>query len=173
MKKRITSLALALLIICSVFSLAACSDNQGTDSTTAPAADNITTTVNNTTTQATVETMTLVIGTETPVTYSVDLGKVEITDGLMSVLEYLKTTENLEYTSDDTGYGAFLTKVGALEQKDNSYIYLYTSVEKDMDVSQYATSVDFEGKTLTSSGVGASEMTVEDGCIIYVGTVTF
>lgn len=160
MKKRITSLALALLIICSLFSLAACSDNQGTDSTT-------------TTTAAQVETMTLVIGTETPVSYTVDLSKVEIKEGLMSVLEYLKTTENLEYASDDTGYGAFLTKVGALEQKDNSYIYLYTSVEKDMDVSQYATTVEFEGKTLTSSGVGASEMTVEDGCIIYVGTVTF
>ena len=161
MKKRITSLALALLVICSVFSLAACSDNQGEQATTT------------TTAPTKVETMTLVIGTETPVTYSVELDKVEITDGLMSVLEYLKTNEGLEYASDDTGYGAFLTKIGALEQKDNSYIYLYTSVDGDKDVSQYATTIEFDGKTLTSSGVGASDMTIEDGCTIYVGTITY
>lgn len=168
MKKRITSLALALLIICSVFSLAACSDNQGEQTTTTTANSSATTTA-----PTKVETMALVIGTETPVSYTVDLDKVEITDGLLSVLKYLKTNEGLEYTSDDTGYGAFLTKVDALEQKDNSYIYLYTSVEKDKDVSQHATTIEFDGKTLTSSGVGASDMTIEDGCTIYVGTITY
>lgn len=117
--------------------------------------------------------MTLVVGTETPVSYTVELDKVETDKGIMPVLEYLKSEKGLDYASDDTGYGAFLTKVGALEQKDNTYIYLYTSVENDMDVSQYATTVEFEGKTLTSAGVGASEMTIEDGCIIYVGTIEF
>jgi len=156
--KKITSLILALIVICSLLSISGCSDN-GTTTTT--------------TTTPEVKTMSLVIGTEEPTVYTVEIDKVEITDGLMSVLEYLKTEEGLEYASDDTGYGAFLTKVGALEQKDNTYIYLYTSVEKDIDVSQYATTVEFEGKTLTSAGVGASEMTIEDGCIIYVGTIEF
>lgn len=164
--KKITSLILALLVICSLLSMVGCSDNTTTATTT-------TTTASTTTTAPAVKTMSLVVGTDEPTAYTVEIDNVEITDGLMSVLEYLKTTEGLEYTSDDTGYGAFLTKIGALEQKDNTYIYLYTSVEKDMDVSQYATTVEFEGKTLTSSGVGASEMTIEDGCTIYIGTINF
>lgn len=158
--KKITSLALVVLVIAALLSFAGCAqtqDNTVTTTTTAPA----------------VKTMTLVVGTETPTAYTVELDKVEITEGVMSVLAYLKTTEGLDYASDDTGYGAFLTKVGALEQADGKYIYLYTSVEKDIDVSQYATTVEFEGKTLTSAGVGASEMTIEDCCIIYIGTITF
>lgn len=161
MKKRISSIVLVLVVILAALSFAACSSNQGTDVTTTS------------TTAAAVDTMTVVIGTEVPTTYTVELGKFEITDGLMSVLEYLKTTQGLECTADDTGYGAFLTKVGALEQKDGNYIYIYTSVEKDIDVSQYATTVEFDGKTLTSAGVGASELTIEADCIIYIGTIAF
>lgn len=161
--KKITSIVLALLVICALFSISACSDAQ----------DNSGATTTTTTQAVKVETMTLVVGTETPVCYTVELDKVETDKGLMPVLEYLKTEEGLDYASDDTGYGAFLTKVGALEQSDSTYIYLYTSVEKDKDVSQYATTVEFEGKTLCSSGVGASEMTIEDGCTIYIGTIQF
>lgn len=153
--KKITSLILALLVICSLFSMSGCSGNDTTTTTAKPA------------------TMTLVVGTETPVSYTVELDKIETNKGIMPVLEYLKTEKGLDYESDDTGYGAFLTKVGALQQSDNTYIYLYTSVEKDKDVSQYATTVEFEDKTLCSSGVGASEMTIEDGCTIYIGTVQF
>ena len=40
-------------------------------------------------------------------------------------------------------------------------------------MSQYATTIDFDGKTLTNSGVGAADMTVEDGCVIYVGTIVY
>lgn len=154
--KKITSIILALLVICSLFSISGCSDNNDTTTTTVKPA-----------------TMTLVVGTKSPTIYIVELDKIETNKGIMPVLEYLKTEKGLEYSSDDTGYGAFLTKVGELEQKDNTYIYLYTSVEKDKDVSQYATTVEFEGKTLCSSGVGASELTIEDGCIIYIGTVRF
>lgn len=163
MKRKITSLVLAVLVICAMLSMAACNGNQ----------DNQGATTTTTTTNTTVETMTLVIGTETPVSYTVELDKLGEGDGIMPVLEYLKTAQGVDYASDDTGYGAFLTKVGELEQHDNVYIYLYTSVEKDMDVSQYATTIEFGGKTLTSSGVGASEMTIEPDCVIYVGTITY
>lgn len=153
--KKFTSIFLALIIVCALFT--GCSNESTTTTTTAPA----------------VSTMTFVIGTETPIVYTVELDKLGESKNLMAVLDYLKTNEGLDYASDDAGYGAFLTKVGALEQKDNTYIYLYTSVEKDIDVSQYATTIEFDGKTLTSSGVGASEMTIVDGCIIYVGTIEF
>ena len=162
MKKRISSIALVLVVILAALSFAACTSNQGSDVTTTTS-----------TTAAAVDTMTVVIGTETPVAYTVELGKFEITDGLMSVLEYLKTTQGLEYTADDTGYGAFLTKIDSLEQKDGNYIYIYTSVEKDIDVSQYATTVEYNGATITSAGVGASELTIEADCVIYIGTIAF
>lgn len=160
--KKITSIILALILVCALFTGCAGTETQNT-----------TTTDTQTTTAPQVSTMTLVIGTETPVVYTVELDKLGENKNLMAVLDYLKTNEGLDYASDDSGYGAFLTKVGALEQAGSSYIYLYTSVEKDMDVSQYAVTVEFDGKTLTSSGVGATEMTIEDGCIIYVGTIEF
>ncbi len=156
MKRKITSLVLALLVICSLFSMSACSGNTDTATTTVKPA-----------------TMNLVIGAQSQTIYIVELDKIETDKGIMPILEYLKAEKGLEYESDDTGYGAFLTKVGTLEQKGNTYIYLFTSVEKDRDVTEYSRVVTFEGKLLYSSGVGASEMTIEDGCTIYIGTMQF
>ena len=120
-------------------------------------------------------TMTLVIGTETPAVYTVDLDNVEITKGVFSVLEYLKETEELDYAVEESTFGAFLTKVGAIEQDSASgtYIYIYTSVEKDFDVSAYVMTIEYDGTTLKSSGLGVSEMTIEKDCIIYIGTIAF
>ena len=41
----------------------------------------------------------------------------------------------------------------------NTFVYIYTSVEADFDVSEYKSEVEYEGKTLVSSGKGFSEMT--------------
>lgn len=105
--------------------------------------------------------------------YVVDISKLEGKDGLMAVLAYLKETKGLTYTEKASEYGAFLTQVGDLKQDESKgeYIYLYTSVAKDADTSAYATTVDHRGHTLTSSGVGSSSMTIEDGAIIYIGIV--
>lgn len=157
MKRKITSLVLALLVVFAMLSMTACSDNQDNQGTTLPQS----------------ATMKLVLDADSPISYTVELDKVETDKGVISILEYLKNEKGLEYESDDSGYGAFLTKVGHLEQSGNTYIYLYTSVEEDMDVSEYATTMDFVGTTLYSSGVGASEMTIEPNCIIYIGTVTY
>jgi hypothetical protein len=116
-------------------------------------------------------TMTLVVEGQPPVEYGVELKNVKITQGVMSILEYLKKTLALEYTASD----GFLTKVGSLSPEGNSYICIYTSVKKDFDVSgsEYVTTIEFNGQTLTSSGVGASDMTIETGCIIYFGIATY
>lgn len=113
--------------------------------------------------------VTLVIGTETPTEYKVNMDKVEGTDGLLSVLAYLKAEKGLNYAET----GGFLTEVGDLKQGDNLYIYLYTSVEEDFDVTEYKTTVEYEGMTLTSSGVGAKDMHMTDGAVIYVGTISW
>ena len=62
-----------------------------------------------------------------------------------------------------------------MEEKPEAgeFIYLYTSVAKDFDVSEYASTVEYQGKTLTSSGVGVSSMSVEDGAIIYITIIKY
>ena len=115
-------------------------------------------------------TFTLVIGGDTETVYTVDIEKVQIQNGLLSVLDYLKETKGLNYTADATG---FLTEVGDVKQDASSgtYIYIWTSVESDFDVSEYATTKDYNGTTLTSTGVGTKDMTIKDGAVIYIGTV--
>ncbi len=114
--------------------------------------------------------MTLVIAGDSITKYEVDLDDVEITEGLVSVLKHLNEEEGLEYEIS----GTYLNKVGEVENNaanaaEGKYLYIYTSVAEDIDVSQFAETVEYEGKTLTSSGVGATEMHIDDGCVIYIG----
>ncbi len=118
---------------------------------------------------------TIVVGTDTPTEYKVNLDKVEVKEGLISILNYLKEEGKLDYKSNDSGYGAYLTEVGDIKEDSANgiYVYIWTSAEKDFDVSQYATTKEYNGKTLTSSGVGASSMTIEDGVVVYIGTIKY
>lgn len=117
-------------------------------------------------------TMTVVIAEESPVVFTVNLSEVEINEGVVSILEYLNKTKDLQYSLERSLYGAYLTQVGGLQQADGSYIYLYTSVAKDMDTSMYATQIEYNGQKLMSSGLGISEMTIEKDCIIYISLMT-
>ena len=105
------------------------------------------------------------------VEYRVNLDKVEGENGLLSVLEYLKTENELTYNAD----AGFLTEVGQVKQDADAgtYVYIWTSVEADMDVSAWATTMDYNDMTLTSSGVGAKDMTLCDGAVIYIGTISW
>ena len=107
-------------------------------------------------------------GTETE--YVLSLDGVDTSRGLLGVLEKGKAEGKVDYTADDTGYGAFLTSIGGLSQDAarGVYLLLYTSVERDFDVSVYATEITYRGKTLCSAGVGISAMTVEDGMTVVV-----
>ena len=55
----------------------------------------------------------------------------------------------------------------------NEYVFIYTSVEKDFDVTEWASEVEYKGTKLVSSGLGASSMTVEDGAIYYFTLITY
>ncbi len=111
---------------------------------------------------------TVVIGGETETVYTVALSEVIVTEGLRSVLAHLAATEGLTVAYRQDGV---LTRVGDLVAHDNVYLWLYTSVEADFDVSVYATTIDYHGRTLVSPGVGVAEMTVEDGAVYYIGTI--
>ena len=114
---------------------------------------------------------TVVIEGEPATEYRVNLDKVTGTDGLLSVLAYLKTEKSLAYTEE---YG-FLTEVGSVKQDADAgkYVYIWTSVEKDFDVSAYASTKTYGELTLTSTGVGAKDMTITDGATIYIGLYTW
>ncbi|MCQ2414305.1 MAG: DUF4430 domain-containing protein [Clostridia bacterium] len=101
-------------------------------------------------------------------TYTVPLAEVNGSN-LFAVLDYLKEKQGLTYEAAS----GFISAVDGLAQDAaaGKYIYLYTSVEEDFDVSAYAMTKTVGDKTLTSSGVGAAEMHVTDGAVIYIGTI--
>jgi len=114
----------------------------------------------------------IVLGDTNKTEYEINLDLVKTDKGLLSVLDYLKETKGLTYACDASG---FLTEVGGVKQDTAAgvYIYLYTSVVKDQDVSQYATTVKYNDLTLVSAGVGTKDMTIEKDAIIYIGTIVW
>ena len=108
--------------------------------------------------------------------YYVDLSKVpsgNSSSGLMAILDYLQSEGRLTYTAQEYGYGAYLTQVGELQEGEGKYIYIYTDVEADFDVTQYAVQITYKGKSYTNSGVNASQMTVKANCTIVITYITF
>ena len=118
-----------------------------------------------------VGTATLVIATEEKQVYDIPLSKLGEGKGLLPVFEYLKEEKGLEYDID----GTMIKNVGGLENDYDlgRYIYIYTSVEADFDVSEYKEEIEYEGKTLVSAGVGFNEMTLADGAVIYIGLISW
>ena len=143
-------LALLLILALSVCMMASCSDKDKNESE---------------------GTATLVIATEEPQVYKVPLDKLEKGEGLMPMFEYLKEEKGLEFDIS----GTMINSIGGLENdyEMGRYIYIYTSVEEDFDVSQYATEIEYKGKTLISSGVGFNEMHLKDGAVIYIGLISW
>lgn len=110
-------------------------------------------------------TMTLVIEEDPVREIVVDLSGMSKDCDLIDVLDAAGVSYDLE--------GTMLYSVGSLAPQAPVYIYLYTSVEADFDTSAYATTIDYDGKTLGNSGVGALDMSIEDGCTVYIGTITY
>jgi hypothetical protein len=114
----------------------------------------------------------VVLGDTNKTEYEVNLDLVKIDNGLFSVLDHLKTTKGLTYACNASG---FLTEVGGVKQDTTAgvYVYLFTSVAKDQDVSQYKSTQTYGDMTLVSAGVGAKDMTIENGAVIYIGTISW
>lgn len=107
--------------------------------------------------------------------YVVPLDKVNGEEGLVAVLDYLKENHDVSYTMTRSEFGAYLTQVGELQQDDGAgvFLYLYTSIAEDQDVSEYKQEKEYKGAKLISAGVGASAMHISDGCVIYIGTIVY
>ncbi len=154
MKKIISALLLLTLLAVAALSLAACGNGAGgaeTDDTPG-------------------KKMFLVIADGSSASDIVSVTTVPL-DGMdgANLLDVLDAAQ-IGYTES----GGFINSVDGITLGSNEFIYLYTSVEKDKDVTQYALTVDWwMGTTLTSSGVGASQMTIEDGCTVFIGKIVW
>lgn len=146
--KKILSVALvATMLLCAVFACVSCSQND------------------------TEGKVTIVIATEDEQVYDIPLSELSEGKGLAAVFEYLKTEKGVEYEVKN----GMIEHIGALKNDYvlQRYIYIYTSLEKDFDVSEYKTEIEYDGKTLVSSGVGYEDMTLADGAIIYIGLISW
>lgn len=116
-------------------------------------------------------TATFVIATEEKQVYEIPLSELSEGKGLMPAFEYLKDKKGLAYDIS----GTMINSIGGLENDYTlgSYIYIFTSVEADFDVTEYKSEVEYDGKTLVSAGVGFNEMTLADGAVIYIGLISF
>ncbi len=114
-------------------------------------------------------TASLIITTDTDelTTYTVSLEKLEDATAV-SLLEYLVDTQELHLVIEDGSWGAYITEIGTLVATADTWISIYTSVESDKDTSSYCTTVDIDGITVYTSGLGVTSMSLSDGCVIYI-----
>ena len=146
--KKFLSFALAVtMLLCALLTVASCSQND------------------------TEGNATIVIATEEEQVYDIPLSKLTEGKGLFGAFEYLKEEKGVEYEVQN----GMINNIGGLENDYilGSYIYIYTSVEKDFDVSEYKMEIEYDGKTLVSTGVGYENMTLTDGAIIYIGLISW
>lgn len=110
--------------------------------------------------------VTVVIELEEDYTvYTVELENVEVGEkGALAILEYLSENEEMHLVVN----GTYIEELGALipDAGANQYVSIYTSEEVDFGVAPFDTKVEYNGQTLTASGVGINSMTVNDGTVI-------
>ena len=153
--KKISKILIALTLILSLLLLSAC---------TAPSTD-----ADNGNSEG-ADTVTLVIEGEVLTEYTVDVSKINLSGGVMALINYLEGADALDYEMD----GSMINSIGELTNGEGGkYIYLFTSVESDFDVSIYSKTAEYRGMTLTSARVGANEMTLVAGAVIYTALVEF
>ena len=91
------------------------------------------------------------------------------------LLDYVKSlsSDNKNHI-DYTAANGYMTTIGNLVPEGKSYVALYTSVEKDKDVSEWAMpSKTYNNVTVYYSGVGINDMTLEAGVVYYFELTTY
>ena len=111
--------------------------------------------------------ITLVIAGETTEVFTVGISEIDGEKNVLTLVAHLKNEGKLDYKTDSTGY---FTEIGSVKQNpsEGKYVGIWTSVESDFDeASIYTTTKIYEGVTVKSSAVGAKDMTLKDGAVIY------
>ena len=152
-KKRILAVMLALVLMLSlVFATAACTDDATTPADTA----------------GTFKVVLMPKEGEAQ-EYTVDIALMEGQLNGEAAIMQLVGNHGVSVSWEESSYGKYLNNIGCVQPTEaNEYVRLFTSVEKDKGVDAYATTIEYDGVSLTSSGVGISQMTVEKDCIILI-----
>lgn len=110
--------------------------------------------------------VTLVVAGDVTEVFTVGISEIEGEKNVLSLVMHLKDEGKLDCVVDSSG---FFKEIGSVKENadEGKYVGIWTSVEADFDVSEWATTKEYEGKTLTSSGFGAKDMSLKDGAIIY------
>lgn len=101
-------------------------------------------------------------------TYLEDVEKKD--EGVVGVLEHLSKRANnpLKLNMTDSQYGKYIHGIGGIEEDltAKKYVMVYTSLEKDFGTWDGVVTLEYEGVTLKSAGVGISSMSVESGTVV-------
>ena len=91
-------------------------------------------------------------------------------EGVYGVISFLMEREENPLAADivDSTYGAFVNSIGSLipDAEKKEYVCLYTSLEKDFGTFDGVQTLEYEGKTLKTSGFGLTSMSIEKGTVI-------
>ena len=106
--------------------------------------------------------------------YKMYLEDVENRDkGALGVIESLNSRENNPLPVKMSG--TMIKSIGSLieDALNGEYIMVYTSLERDFGVGDFASTIEYEGQTLTMAGVGIESMSVEAGTVILFRIETY
>ena len=87
---------------------------------------------------------------------------------LIDCMKDLKSRGELDYTEQESEYGAFINSVNGISNTASKYWMLYTDDEENG--STWST-IEYQGKTYKIANYGASELIVAKGCI-YIWVFT-
>lgn len=161
--KRLLTLALALVLVFSVFTLVACADKP-----TYPEITNITL-------PTLEENQVAVIVKNGDNNYSIHT--VTLNDEMKNVedvLNYLAEEIDLYLDWQDAEYGKFLNGIGgAIPKQTNEFVAFYTSVDADKGNWAGVTGYTIGDVEIVSAQVGVSSAKVESGAVYYFEIDTF
>ena len=151
-KKRILAVMLTLALVLSLaFAFAACTDDQ------TPAAK-----------EGAFRVVLMPKEGEADV-YTIDMALLDGEKNGEAAVMQLAGNHGVSVTWEESSFGKYLIAIGCVQPTEaNEYVRLFTSVEKDKGVDAYATTIEYDGVSLTSSAVGISLMTVEPDCVILI-----
>ena len=91
-------------------------------------------------------------------------------EGTFGVIQHLMEREKNPLSADivNSEYGAYVNAIGSLtpDTAAGEFVSVYTSLEKDFGTWDGVGTVDYEGKTLTASGVGLTSMSAEKDTVV-------
>lgn len=119
------------------------------------------------------KTITVVIGEGENATVStVTTGARYLADVLN---EMVNENSDLTLVGTYSAYGLYVTEIGSVKEDalKGEYVYFFTTDTEYQDITEFAVSKEYDGKTLVSATKGVSSLPVKDGETYLIALVSF